>query len=82
MENINIPDKNIIAELKNLVLMQKQNKEIFKKIKHVDEIYNETINSLIIQLDDKKKEIDKINKNFLENSKHLKHIISILSPLN
>lgn len=85
MEQQNITTQNynakIINELKNLFLIKKQNELILKKIKQIEDLYNNTINALLIQINEKKYIIQNLNDIFLENNKHLKYILSELSDL-
>jgi hypothetical protein len=67
--------KDKINELKKLFLIKKQNIIILKKLKHTYDILDNTIDSLLLQISQKEKEIDLSNNLFLENNKHFKFIL-------
>jgi anion-transporting ArsA/GET3 family ATPase len=66
------------VEIKKIIKMKKQNVIILDKLKQVEQLYNETIDSLFGQITIKEKNIENLNNIFIENSKHLKYIISNL----
>jgi hypothetical protein len=68
--------KKYIIELKKINSMKKQNDYILKKFKNVEELYNNTIESLINQVNQKNDDIEKFNDMFMENNKHLKYILT------
>jgi hypothetical protein len=67
-----------INEIKKLFLIKKQNIIILKKLKHTNDILDNTIDSLLLQAQQKEKEIELLNTTFVENSKHFKFILSNL----
>jgi hypothetical protein len=71
--------KKYIMELKNLKSIKKQNESILNKFKSVEELYNNTIESLINQVNNKNNDIENLNDMFMENNKHLKYILTNLA---
>lgn len=67
------------TEIKKLLLIKGENSKILNRLKHVEELFNNTIESLIIQVNKKKIELDNFNNMFMENNKHLKYILTNLS---
>lgn len=67
------------TEIKKLIFMKKQNLFVLERLKHVEELYNNTVDSLIDQVNKKSNEIDNLNNMFMENNKHLKYILSNLA---
>jgi hypothetical protein len=67
------------TEIKKLIFIKKQNLYVLERLKHVEELYNNTIDSLIDQVNEKNREIDNLNNMFMENNKHLKYILTNLA---
>mgnify|MGYP005863187879 CR=1 FL=1 len=74
-DNLNL---QLLNEIKNLILIKKQNNIILEKLKQTNYLYHKTIDSLLNESTEKEKEIQKINNMFLENKKHLKYILGNL----
>jgi hypothetical protein len=71
--------KEELTEIKKLIFIKKNNISILERLKHVEELYNNTVDSLINQVDEKNNEIEKLNNMFMENNKHLKYILTNLA---
>ncbi len=75
-------DKNIMIkeekkrEINKLTTIKEQNILLLKRMKHINELFEHTLDSLVLEINKKNEEIEEINKKFLENNKHLKYILS------
>lgn len=72
-------DPQILNEIKNLILIKKQNNLIIEKLKQTNYLYYKTTETLLNQSKEKEIEIKNLNNMFLENSKHLKYILQNLN---
>lgn len=67
-----------LAEIKNLIKMQRQNKQILNKMEKMDKLYNLTINRINDQILKNIDDITSLNNRFAENKKHFNYIIKQL----
>jgi hypothetical protein len=80
IQDLILNDKIIEStEIKKLIFIKKQNLFVLERLKHVKELYNDTVDSLIDQVNKKSSEIDNLNNMFMENNKHLKYILTNLA---
>jgi hypothetical protein len=77
--DINYHDKQEYNEIINLIYIKQQNVDLIKKLKIIDELYNNTIIKIINKTNKKEQELKKLNDIFDENNKHFKYIMRNLN---
>jgi len=71
----NISEK---TELDKLLLIKEQNEELLDNMKSFLKLYNNTIESIELQIKNNMKNIDKLKQRFIENNTHLRRSLQLL----